>query len=261
MARQSKGIRSIEQGYRLLACLESAGGPLPLKDLAREAGMSPSTAHFYLASYVRVGLVVQAVSGGHYDLGPAALRLGLAALSRFDIVRRAREAMFDLRRQIDGAILLTVWGNQGPTVIYNLEGTLRSPLEGRVGTVLPALSAGGCAFLAFFPRAERNDIVAAEIKRPRVQSSVRLKSKKEIERIFSEVRRHGVARIPGLYGYGYVAVAAPVFDHAGTPRVVLTVLADEAHADVRVTGKLVTSLLAVTKAITAEVGGQVPDRG
>jgi DNA-binding IclR family transcriptional regulator len=150
MQRQSKGIRSIEQGYKLLECLEHAGGPLPLKDLARGASMSPSTAHFYLSSFVRVGLMVQAVAGGHYDLGPSALRLGLASLSRFDIVRRAREAMFELRQQAEGSILLTVWGNLGPTVIYHLEGAHRSPLEGRVGTVLPVLSAAGCCYLAYW---------------------------------------------------------------------------------------------------------------
>ena len=259
MQRQSKGIQSIEQGYKLLACLERSGGPLPLKDLAHGAGMSPSTAHFYLSSYIRVGLVVQAVSGGHYDLGPSALRLGLAALSRFDIVRRAREAMFELRREAEGSILLTVWGNLGPTVIYHLEGAHRSPLEGRVGTVLPVLSASGCASLAYFPRQERVEIIAAELARPRVLSATRLQSRKQVERILSEVRRHGVARIPGLYGYGYAAVSAPVFDHESTVRVVLTVLVDKKHSDLRIGGRIVQSLLAATRRISTEIGGRAPE--
>jgi DNA-binding IclR family transcriptional regulator len=259
MQRQSKGIQSIEQGYKLLECLERAGGPLPLKELARGAGMTPSTAHFYLRSYVRIGLVVQAVSGGHYDLGPSALRLGLAALARFDIVRRAREAMFEIRKSIEGSVLLTVWGNLGPTVIYHLEGAHRSPLEGRVGTVLPILSAAGCAFLAFFPREESNEIIAAELKRPRVMSSSRLQSKKEVQQVLTEVRRHGVARISGLYGYGYAAVAAPVFDHAGTVRVVLTVLVDRKHSDLQVRGRIVQSLLTVTRTISTEIGGRKPE--
>jgi DNA-binding IclR family transcriptional regulator len=258
MLRQSKGVRSVEQGYRLLQCLENAGSPLPLKDLARGAGMSPSTAHFYLSSYVRVGLIVQAVSGGHYDLGPSALRLGLAALSRFDIVRRAREAMFEIRKSIEGSVLLTVWGNLGPTVIYHLEGTHRSPLEGRVGMVLPILSAAGCSFLAFFPREERLEIIREELARPRVLSSSRLQSRKDVERVLAEVRRHGVARIPGLYGYGYNAIAAPVFDHTGAVRVVFTVLLDRKQTDIRVGGAIVQSLLAITRGISAEIGGEAP---
>jgi len=259
MQRQSKGIQSIEQGYKLLQCLENAGGPLPLKELARSAGMSPSTAHFYLKSYVRVGLAVQAVSGGHYDLGPSALRLGLAALARFDVVRRAREAMFEIRKSIEGSVLLTVWGNLGPTVVYHLEGAHRSPLEGRVGTVLPALSATGCAFLAFFPRGEASGIISAELKRPQVLSSSRLQSRSQVQRILAEVRRHGVARIPGLYGQGYAAVSAPVFDHAGTVRVTLTVLVDRKHSDLQLGGCIVQSLLTATRRISAEIGGAMPE--
>jgi DNA-binding IclR family transcriptional regulator len=253
--KRSKGIQSVEQGYKLLQCLERAGQPLPLKELARGAGMSPSTAHFYLASYIRTGLVVQAVSGGHYDLGPAALRLGLAALARLDIVRRAREAMFELHEQIEGAILLTVWGNLGPTVVYHLEGAHRSPLEGRVGTVLPMLSSAGCAFISYFPSKERAAIIAAELSRPLVFTSTRLKSRKEVDRILHAVRRYGVARIPGLYGQGYAAASAPVFDHEGTVRVVLTVLVDRKHTDLRLGGSTVQALLNATQRVTADIGG------
>jgi DNA-binding IclR family transcriptional regulator len=217
--------------------------------------MSPSTAHFYLSSYIRVGLIVQAVSGGHYDLGPSAVRLGLAALARFDIVRRAREAMFEIRKAVEGSVLLTVWGNLGPTVIYHLEGAHRSPLEGRVGSVLPILSATGCAFLAHFPRQEREEIIRTELTRPQVQSSSRTLSRRRVEKILAEVRQHGIARIPGLYGYGYTAVAAPVFDHTGSPRVALSVLLDRKHSDIRVGGPIVRSLLAITRGLSAEIGG------
>lgn len=253
----SKGIQSIEQGYRLLQCLERAGGPMPLKDLAREASMRPSTAHFYLTSYLRTGLVAQSVSGGHYDLGPSALRLGLAALSRFDVVRRAREAMFEIREMVEGSVLLTVWGNLGPTVVHHLEGAQRSPLEGRVGTVLPILSAAGCVFLASFPAEERRKIIAAELAKPRVLSPSRLHSRREVERILGEVRRLGVARIPGLYGQGFAAVAAPIIDHAATVRVVLTILVDRRHSDLRINGPIVQPLLAVTRKISSEIGGPV----
>jgi DNA-binding IclR family transcriptional regulator len=256
--RQSKGIQSVELGYRLLQCMEQAHEPLPLKDLARSAGMRPSTAHFYLTSYVRLGLVVQESSGGHYDLGPAAVRLGLAALSRFDFVRRAREAMFELRKKVDGAILLTVWGNLGPTIIYHLEGMHASPLEGRVGMVLPALSATGSCYLAYMPREERIRIITSELAKPGLARSPRYRSRAETEKVLSEVREHGVARSSGLYGVGYDAVAAPIFDHAGTVRVVLTVLADKASTDLRLSGPLVKSLVTITRDISAEVSVRPP---
>lgn len=257
--KQSKGIQSVEQGYKLLETLEHARGPLPLKALAQSAGMQPSTAHFYLSSYVRLGLVAQTAATGHYDLGPAALRLGLAALTRFDFVRRAREAMFELRKEIEGAILLSVWGNLGPTVIYHLDGLHASPLEGRVGTVLPILSASGSVYLAYMPRDERARLISSALAKPGLARPREFKSVKGAEKVIKAVQTNGVAMADGLYGVGYFAVAAPIFDHAGTVRVVLTVLADRESSDLRLNGSIVQSLLRLTRAISTEVGARPPE--
>ncbi|MBP6339306.1 MAG: helix-turn-helix domain-containing protein, partial [Vitreoscilla sp.] len=44
-ARGPRGIQSIEVGGQLLLALAHHGRPLALKDLAREAAMSPAKAH------------------------------------------------------------------------------------------------------------------------------------------------------------------------------------------------------------------------
>ena len=77
-----KGVQSVEQGTRLLEALIRSKRALPLRLLAQMADMSPSTAHRYLASFIRVDLIVQDPATGHYDLGTLALRLGLAALNK-----------------------------------------------------------------------------------------------------------------------------------------------------------------------------------
>jgi len=53
----SRGIQSIEVGGRLLLALAHHGQPLPLKDLAYAADMSPGKAHPYLVSFIKLGLV------------------------------------------------------------------------------------------------------------------------------------------------------------------------------------------------------------
>ena len=75
------GIQSVEVGFTLLDALSRAAGPLMLRDLAAAAGMSAAKAHRYLVSFQRLGLVVQDPRTTRYDLGPAALHLGLASLS------------------------------------------------------------------------------------------------------------------------------------------------------------------------------------
>ena len=70
MSAPPKGIQSIEIGYRLLGCFLTAPGPHTLTSLAAAAEMTPTKAHFYLTSLVRVGLLAK--SGGRtYTLGPS----------------------------------------------------------------------------------------------------------------------------------------------------------------------------------------------
>jgi hypothetical protein len=84
------GIQSVEVGFELLNALSQAPGALMLRDLAAAAGMSAAKAHRYLVSFQRMGLVAQDPLSTRYDLGPAALRLGLASLSRLDAVSSSR---------------------------------------------------------------------------------------------------------------------------------------------------------------------------
>ena len=73
--RAQRGIQSIEVGGQLLRALVHHGRPMALKDLEREAEMSPAKAHPYLVSFSRLGLIEQDRSSGHYLLGPLALQL------------------------------------------------------------------------------------------------------------------------------------------------------------------------------------------
>ena len=68
-------------------------------------------------SFQRLSLVVQDEASTRYDLGPAALRLGLASLSRLDAVKLARARLPQLMTVIEHTLALAVWGNHGPTVV------------------------------------------------------------------------------------------------------------------------------------------------
>src|ERR1700709_50787 len=103
--KERAGIQSVEVGFGLLDVLAKADGPLMLRDLAAAAAMSAAKAHRYLVSFQRLGLVAQDAISTRYDLGPAALRLGLASLSRIDAVRLARERVPQIVEQIGGHTL------------------------------------------------------------------------------------------------------------------------------------------------------------
>jgi DNA-binding IclR family transcriptional regulator len=153
-APQRAGIQSVEVGFSLLEVLSTSPGPLMLRDLAAAAGMSAAKAHRYLVSFQRLELVAQDSATTRYDLGPAALKLGLAALSRLDSVKLARQLMPSLMAQTGQTLALAVWGNQGPTLVHWEESPQAVTVNLRLGDVLPLLSsATGLCFTAFsFPR-------------------------------------------------------------------------------------------------------------
>ena len=149
-APQRAGIQSLEVGFGLLEVLSISPGPLMLRDLAAAAGMSAAKAHRYLVSFQRLELVVQDPATTLYDLGPAALKLGLASLSRLDSVKLARQRLPPLMAQTGQTLALAVWGNQGPTLVHWEESPRALTVNLRLGDVMPLLSsATGLCFAAF----------------------------------------------------------------------------------------------------------------
>src|SRR2546430_13376709 len=110
-----RGIQSIDTGIRLLEVLEKADGPLALKELSAKAGLDPSSAHRYLASFVRCGLVRQDPDT-RYDFGPLALHMGLAAVRRLDPGQLIEQALPALGAETVCTALPTLWRNRRPTV-------------------------------------------------------------------------------------------------------------------------------------------------
>jgi DNA-binding IclR family transcriptional regulator len=231
MVDRRKGIQSFEIGFRVLQCLENAHDPLTLTQISRSSGMAPSKVHLYLVSLCRSGLVMQESYAGRYELGPAALRLGLSALARLSVIDKARAEIPLLRDRTGQTVFLSVWGDFGPTVVNRLDGRKVATLEVRVGSVVPLLtSATGNVFLAWLPRAVTAPFVKKELALWRRNGSA--PDRKDIAALQERVRKEGVASTRGGVIRGIVAVAAPVFDHQGDVRCALTVMGSENDLDV-----------------------------
>src|SRR5512139_512284 len=162
--KERAGIQSVEVGFALLQALGEADGPLMLRDLARAADMSAAKAHRYLVSFQRLQLVVQDASSTRYDLGPAALKLGLASLERLDAVKLARERVARLMEEIGHTLALAVWGNHGPTIVHWEESPSAVTVNLRLGDVMPLLSsATGRCFAAHVSREAIAPLLCTEL--------------------------------------------------------------------------------------------------
>src|SRR5205085_9178007 len=168
--KERAGIQSVEVGFALLEVLSQAQGPLMLRDLAAAAGMSAAKAHRYLVSFQRLQLVVQDGASTRYDLGPAALKLGLASLERLDAVKLARERVARLMEEVGHTLALAVWGNHGPTIVHWEESPSAVTVNLRLGDVMPLLtSATGRCFAAYVSKDAIAPMLREELARAQKQ--------------------------------------------------------------------------------------------
>lgn len=137
---------------------------MPLSQLAQAAHLSPSKAHRYLVSYIRIGLVEQNPLTHLYDLGGRSLALGLAAMRRLDVLTCAEPIMTEVRSELDECVSLAVWASQGPTIVRFLENSRPVNVNVRVGSRMPLLtSALGRVFLAWKEGPEISSLVKTEL--------------------------------------------------------------------------------------------------
>ena len=256
MDKTRAGIQSVEVGYALLEALARARGPLMLRDLAAAAGMNAAKAHRYLVSFQRLGLVSQDAASARYDLGPAALRMGLAAITRLDAVKLARERLPALMPQIGHTLALAVWGNHGPTIVHWEESPEAVTVNLRLGDVMPLLSsATGRCFAAHVSREAIAPLLRAELARARQLGRTDLpRTQAELKALLDEVRSRGLARVVDTLLPGIAGFCAPVFDFDGHLVLGIVAMGSIATFDTDWNGAVATVLGQAARQLSRDLG-------
>ncbi len=233
-----RGIQSIEVGGQLLLALAHHGRPMALKDLAREAGMTPAKAHPYLVSFIKLGLVEQADGSGPYGLGPLAMQLGLISLQQYDPVRLATPVIEELALQLGHTVAIAVWGTHGPTIVRVAEGPTPVHISMRHGTVM---SLGGTASGRLFAtwRAEEAALLGEALPKAAITKAV---------------RQAGLATSRDGVIAGVSAAAAPVFDASGRLVLALTAIGPSASFDTAPDSGLAQALRSAAGLLSQRLG-------
>jgi len=213
------GIKSVVVGAGLLHVIATAPRPLSLTHIAREGRMPTSKARRYMVSLLQSGLVAQDTASRLYELGPAALQLGLAAVARFDINKRADPILQKLAGRIDETVGLMIWSPRGPTLTRLIVSNHPIALTMRVGSIIPVLpTASGQVLASHLDPAMSAPLIAAEKAKQSILAEMDEAS------LFASVRKQGYARIDGTLLRGVTAFAVPVFGPLGEPAAALNVL-------------------------------------
>lgn len=255
MEKTRAGIQSVEVGFALLDALARARGPLMLRDLAAAADMSAAKAHRYLVSFQRLGLVGQDATT-RYDLGPAALKLGLAAITRQDAIKLARERMPALMERLGHTLALAVWGNHGPTIVHWEESPQSVTVNLRLGDVMPLLSsATGRCFAAWVSREAIAPLLREELARARALGRTDLpRNQTELATLLRQVRERGLSRVVDTLLPGVAGFCAPVFDFDGHLVLGIVAMGSVASFDSAWHGAVALPLQAAAQQLSADLG-------
>lgn len=255
--RERRGIQSIETGSRLLLALSDSPTAMTLSELARAIGIAPTKAYPYLVSLAKHDFVAQHPQTGRYDLGAAALQIGLSSMRRLDPIKIGIEEIAALAAETPHAIALAVWGNLGPTIVHFEEARVPLYVYLKPGTVMSLLyTATGKAFAAYMPAKAVETLMRGDgFRWGAHMAETNPLSRDEVETTLSEVRRHGLAQelrlVPGVKG-----LSAPAFNHRGHVVLAVTLTGSAADFDSDVDGPAAQALLAAAGRISTRLGYQ-----
>lgn len=245
-----RGIRSVDASTAILEVFMRSDGPKSLSAVAKEASVPTSTAHRYLVSLQRGGFVLQDAVSGRYDLGPSALRIGLAAMRRLDAIGYAVEAARTLTLETGETSCVNIWCERGPLIIRWFPGDTPIVTTAGIGAILPTVgSASGRLFAAHLERAATDKLVQRELK----AGHQGIADPAAFERILQEARDKGFAAIDGLVVSGIRGLAAPVLDLQGRIQATINLLSLD-HALIELPNATLERLLHHTTGASRRLG-------
>lgn len=208
------GVQAVVLAMRILELLAEEGRPMGVSAMAVALETTKSRIWRYLQTLVQHGYVVQLPETERYQLGSRLIKLGRAVGEGRDIVSASARALRELRDNLGHSAVIAQLEADGVRVLTTVPGKSTVEIGVRPGSLLDFhSSAQGKIALAFGNDALRAAVFGMRLER-RTQATIVTPGglRKEIER----VRQAGWATAPNEILIGLNALAAPVFDAAGS---------------------------------------------
>ncbi|MGZ4401932.1 MAG: IclR family transcriptional regulator, partial [Gaiellaceae bacterium] len=213
-SRDRSHSQSLERGLAILSAFRSGRPMVGVSELAREVGLSRSTAHRYVSTLATLGYLQKDAETQKYRLGPRVLDLGFSALNSMELREVAAPHLRELSDQSGYTVNMAVL--DGLDIVYVER--CRSPRSGQreidlnlhVGSRLPAYCTSlGKVLLAYLPDDERAAALAKIDFASRGPNTLLSEEALVVE--LEKVRKDGFAMNNEELAYGLRSIAAPIF--------------------------------------------------
>ncbi|GIV80035.1 IclR family transcriptional regulator [Litorilinea aerophila] len=205
------GTQAVVRALSLLKAFSDARPAWHLTELAQAVGLNKTTAYRLLSTLERAQFLVRDPATGAYRLGPELIALGASALRSNDLRSISRPSLEALAAETGETTSLEILVNDQVLILDEVSTRYRLGVSQDVGSRLPAhATSTGKVLLAHQPAA----MVEALLQQPLARLTERtLVDPTMLRQELEQVRRQGYAVAAGELEAGFVAVAAPIFDH------------------------------------------------
>jgi IclR family pca regulon transcriptional regulator len=252
--------QSLERGLAILSSFREGSTLLGVSELAREVGLSRSTAHRYIATLATLGYLDQDPATRKYRLGPRVVDLGFSAINSMDLREVAVPHLQALSDETGHTVNMAVL--DGADIVYiercrtSQRGQRDIDLNLHIGSRLPAYCTSmGKVLLAFLPDDEQRAAV------DEVQFAQRgpntLTERDSLLADLDRVRTAGLAVNNEELAYGLRSIAAPVRSQSGEALAAINIAVHRSMVSLE---DLVARLVPPLKRTAAEISARIGHR-
>ncbi|GIG91994.1 IclR family transcriptional regulator [Plantactinospora endophytica] len=214
-------IASVDHALRLLLLLKTKPS-IRVAEAADELNVARSTAHRLLAMLVYRGFAAQNPTTRAYHPGPVLIEVGMGALSKLDVRRKARPYLERLVATTGETASLQILEGSHVRFVDSVESANAVRVASRAGVSLPAhASSGGKVLLAGMSLEAVQRLYPHE-KLEQVTEATNTERSTLFEEL-AEARAQGYSVNHGESEPGLVAVGVPLPDRSGAPVASLTI--------------------------------------
>jgi len=244
---------SLHRAVALLDCFTQEKPELGVREIARKAGLSSSTAGRLLGHLKELGLVSQNPDTHGYSLGGKVLAWAGVYTATLDVRNLSLPLMHELHQSTQETISLYILEGNDRVCVERLESPQNVRIIARIGRRLPLYAgSAGKVFLAFLPRDRRDAILNTTVLKPFTPNT--LVDRSILEKELDKIRKDGYAFSCGEWVSDASGVAAPIFDQRGDVVAALTISGPTQRFDEFKIKKYAAEVTQVAEQISAELG-------
>lgn len=198
----------------ILDCFTADQPKLGVREVARLAGLSTSTAGRIMAELKDLGLLQQNLATRTYALGSKILTWSGVYMDSFDLRTLALTIMEELRRTTCETISLYIMDGNERLCVERMESHQNVRMTSRVGRRLPLYAgSAGKAILAFLPNAKIEEFLQGTELKPYTPQTITDHTNMLAE--LQKIRQDGYAISMGEWILEAAGVAAPILRQGG----------------------------------------------